>query len=197
MDGDVDVVNSALVLIGSESIMSMDETSKEARTSKLVFKSCRQFVLRAHPWNFAVDRVSLSPLSTAPAFGFAARFQIPPDGIRILSVNDGDVDYRIEGRTILTDEETIELRYVKDEVDITKWDSMACEGLAAYLAWKIAYKITGSDSLKDELWKNFNMVLKKARNVDAQEEPASELQAEDNLQSRQGFNQGFVRDPQT
>ena len=181
----IELCNSALTKLGAESILSLEDGTKTSEACKERYEPCKKYVLRRHPWNCATKRVLLSPLVAAPEFGFSNKFQFPSDLLRILSINDGDVDYQIEGRNILSDENSLELKYIWDVNDPKLFDSTLDEAIAAYLAWDISYKITQSATIKDVLMRDFREALRRAKTPDAQESAPSELSADYYLESRQ------------
>lgn len=185
----VQICNSALIKIGSTPILSLDDGSKSANLCKNSFEYVKRIVLRWHPWNFAVKRVLSSPLATTPAFGYTYEHQIPADALRILAISPKDeLEYRIEGKKILTDSDNLEIKYVKDVVDLTEIDMIAAEAIACYLAWHIAYSITDSNTVRDKMLGLFEGMMKKAKTVDAQEEPAAEMEANLWVDSREGHS---------
>ncbi|MDF3613690.1 hypothetical protein P3S34_26705, partial [Enterobacter hormaechei] len=82
-------------------------------------------LLRAHPWNCAIKRVVLSPVSGAPVFGYGYQFSLPGDLVRVLSVGEprDDIDYRIEGSRLLANIDVIRLRYIFRNEGESTWDS--------------------------------------------------------------------------
>lgn len=139
-----------------------------------------------HPWNCAIKRTTLSPLSTTPDFGYEYAFTLPSDCLRVLAINpDEQTDYRIEGRTVLYDGTTIYLKYIYDIADPTGLDVLCAEALGCYIAWDCAYALTESVVIKDEAWKDFIRLISKAKSVDAKEEPTVEVLAEEWLESRE------------
>ena len=191
----VSITNSALIKIGAAPIMSLGDDSKEARLASIRFENVRDTVLRMHPWNFAVKRVVSSPITETPAFGYTFFHQIPSDNLRILRINPGfpalsqedGVEYRLEGRLIATDSNSLEIKYISRIEDLTKFDAIAAEALALYLAWDLAYPIVQDLRLKKEILSEFKNTLRKAKSTDGQEEPAQELQANLWLDSREDF----------
>lgn len=192
----IDIANAALTKVGTTPIMSLSDNNKAARLCSLRLDFCKQYVLRAHPWNFAIRRITLSPLTDVPAYGFSAYFQLPSDCLRVLGL-DADPDYLIEGRRIACNEATLNLKYISNDVPYTDWDPMAADALACYLAYDIAYNLTQSADLKASMLKDYATSLAKARFVDATEEPAPSLESSDVLDSRIGGVSGWVRDPGT
>lgn len=180
------IANSALIKLGTSTILSFTDGTKEANLCNLRFEECRDIVLRLHPWNCAITRVQLAPLVTEPAFGFTVEFQLPTDLLRVLYVDpiENDIDYRIEGRKLLADVTTIDLVYVKKVTDPTEMDVLMAEALATYLAYDISYSLTQSAEMQTRMWDSFIKILASARSADAKEEPARELQADLWIQSR-------------
>lgn len=129
-------------------------------------------------------------LTQAAIFDYEYVLALPADLLRVYRVDDlvYDVDYRVEGRTIISHSEPVELRYIYDVTDYTAMDILFYECLAAYLAWDISYRITQSSTLKQQLWDDlFNPrtgILPKGRFIDATEDPNQKLEAEEWIQSR-------------
>jgi len=189
----IEICNSALTKIGSESILSLSDGSKTATTCKERYEACKKYVLRRHPWNCAIKRSILSPLVGTPAFGFTYSFQLPVDCLRVLSVNDSQDDFTIEGRNILIDSDAIELKYIWDVNDPKLFDSTLDEAIATYLAWDISYKITQSNTLRESLRQDFTLALKKAKTPDAQESFPQEIEANFYLDSRDVGNSALPK----
>lgn len=199
----VEISNSALTIIGSVKIVAMNDPSPEARECNSNYDSCRRAVLRDFPWNFATARVVLStPDATPPAFGFANRFALPDDFIRVHTAFDESGcqmlpnSYRIESGFLITDEDTIWLKYVYDLEDTAEFDPLFDQALAANLAAKIAFKITGSESTRESAQKVYMDELSRAKYTDSVEEATTILEADEWISARNGSGD-FVRDPMT
>lgn len=169
----IDICNGALSQIGASVITSLSEDSKNAEVCNQRYAPVKDAVLRSHPWNCAVTRVTLTPTGTEPDFEFANAFAIPSDCLRLLNLSYLDIPHRLERNQILCDEATIEVMYVAD-VDPSFWDALLLESVTAALAADIAYAIVGSTSLADYYRALYADKLKEARFVDATEgTPAS------------------------
>lgn len=172
------IVNNALLLLGDDTLanlsaISTSSTTKRAKLMANLWNTGYVFVLRAHPWNFAVKRAVLSA-SLSEAFGeWTYRVILPSDCLRVLSVGEeGDnVEYRIEGRYILTDEQETKLRYIYDNSTVSEWDAGFVKALELYLAWQAAYPLTGSNTLAEALRTGFEGHIRISRTVDGQEQP--------------------------
>ena len=182
-----DIANSCMVKIGADPIMSFDQDVKRAKFAKNRIDSVIRVVSRMHPWNCAIKRTVTSPLADeTPAYTYAYAHQLPSDCLRILEINPvGLDDYRIEGRNILTDTTTVNLKYISDMTDnVQELDELMAEAIACYLAWDLAYPIVQSRSLKESIWKDFKAILKTAKSTDAKEDPALYVEANEWVDSR-------------
>jgi hypothetical protein len=181
MADDVSICNLALQRLGAKSISSLTEDSTAARACNRVYEHARDSELRAHPWSFARRRVQVAADATAPTFGFAKRYQLPSDYLRILPTNgyDGSSvqdDWQIEGRFIVTnDASPINLIYLKRVTDENEFDALFTELLVSRIAMDIAEKITQSNRKKEEAIVRYNDAKKEARRVNAFEAPPGEL----------------------
>jgi hypothetical protein len=175
MASNVDIANIALSLLGHEEIASLTADLPRARLVNRFFGPSRDAVLREHPWNCAVTRVTLAQLADAPTHGWAYNFQLPADCLRVLGFNDDEEAgeesdrHKVEGRTIVSDHSTCNIRYVKQMTDPTQMDPMLYTAIAFRLAADMAYAITRDKSVADAMWTLYEERIRKARTVDGQE----------------------------
>jgi len=174
MASTVEICNNALIALGAETIMALTENSKAARLCNARFASARDAVLRAHPWNCAMARTSLAQESSSPAFGYSYRYQLPGDCLRVIQAYGADKepidDWQVEGRSLLCDEATVYIKYIKRVTDPNQLDSLCREAISARLAAEIAYALTQSRTAEKNMWEIYNgLKLTEARAIDAQE----------------------------
>ena len=156
------------------------------------FDDVRDAVLRSHPWNVAITRKNLAADSATPAFGFSFQFTLPTDPfcLRVLSfwnsnVNnevaayDSNVMFKIEGRKILSNEDTCNIIYIGRVTDTEQYDSLLNKAISARLAAEIAYNITGSNSVASNMLTIYEARLKEAKGVDSMEGFPEQPQADD------------------
>lgn len=172
------ICNSALIKLGAEVIPSLDQESKRAKLCDNQYEVVKTKLLRSHPWNFAVTRASLTNDGVTPAFGYTYQFDLPVDCLKILQAmaTDTSVEYKIEGRKILTDEETLNIMYVAD-VSEEVFDTSFAEILALALAADIAYAMNQSNEFAQSLKAELEQALRPARSFDAQEGTPQDLEA--------------------
>ena len=125
----VDICNRALNLIGQSTIADLTENTPVAQKLSLMWPNLRDSVLRSHPWNCAMERVTLPRLGSTPAWGFSFEYQLPTNCLRVVKI-DPDADYTVEGRTLRCDQEELDLLYVKRLEDTTQYDSELAEAFS-------------------------------------------------------------------
>lgn len=164
----IDCCNSALQRTGAATILSLSDNSPEARACSVAYDSNRRDEIRKHPWNFAIARAVLAPDSTAPLFDYNYQFTLPSDCLRVLRSSDYDLDWKIEGRKILTNNDTVlYVRYLADITDATQWDATFYNVVAGALAIDICEKLTQSNTKKQMLVQQYHEDVRMARRMNA------------------------------
>jgi hypothetical protein len=185
----VDICNSALAKVGTARITSLDNNSEEARLCKELYPKLKLELLRSHPWNFAINRVELAEIGTDPIFEFDSQFQLPDNCIRVLGIdsteNYKNIKWKIEGRKILISGiTTLKIKFIDSDVVEDDFDESFKEALAFRIASDLAYPLTQSISLSDNLYQKYERSLAMARTYDAQEGSSDRFVADDWLDAR-------------
>ena len=109
-------------------------------------------------------------ISFTPAVGYDYHYILPNDLLKMLSVNtdgsetpDLSMDWRIEGEYFYTDEESAYIEYLAKITDTTRWSIHLIEAVITRVAMEVCYEITGSNTLKRELWQEYGQAIKEAR----------------------------------
>lgn len=165
---DVGICNSALIKIGASRINSLADNNKAAIICSEQYTKLRDEVLRSHPWNFAIKRAALGALVTPPAYEWLTAFQLPGDCLRVIETQY-DEPYTVEGRSLLANVTTINIRYIAQIVDPTLFDSIFQEALALRIAADLSTAITNSQPMQDRMFAAYKEQLRLARSMDAQE----------------------------
>jgi len=179
MTSPVDICNLALTRIGHTKISSLDENSKGADLCSLHYPLCRDAVLRAHPWNFAVRRATLALSSTTPNHEFEYYHVLPTDCLKVIRTGweaDGcdDTEYRIEnlagvGRCLATNESVVRIEYIALITDSSQFDPLFVDVLAQRIAAEISVPLTDTQTIAKAMWDIYQSKLAEARTTDAQE----------------------------
>lgn len=176
MATDVSICSTALQLLGDKEISAFTG-SERATKCGAIYPIIKEYVLRKHPWNCATKRVTLStPDVTAPAFGFGNRFQLPTDFLRMLEVGDQNYkpDYMLEDGFILTDEASINIRYIYKAAE-SKFDSLLTYAMVCAMKAALAYPVLESTSEKQVALQELKEALREAKTVDGQEDEPETL----------------------
>ena len=189
----VDICNGALNQLGGTTILSLTEDSKNARICNARYTQVRDALFRTHPWNCLQLRASLAKDATAPAWGFSSSFTLPADCLRLLYIVDFDSNYKVEGRKILSNTSTMKILYISRITDPNEYDELLRETLSASLAADIAYGVTSSNPVAQNMYTLFQDKLRDARFVDSTEgqNNAPDLGMTDSLQASTFINSRF------
>jgi hypothetical protein len=169
MASTVDICNGALNQLGATTILSLTEDSKNARLCNSRFTQVRDGVFRSHPWNCLQKRIELAQDTTAPAWGFKYAYTLPADCLRLLRILDYDSNYKVEGRKILSNTETMKILYVSRVTDPNEYDESLRETLSSALSADIAFAVTSNNTTATNMYNLFQDKLKDARFVDSTE----------------------------
>lgn len=176
-----EIANFALSYVGDEPIASFSDANKRARLVTLFFSQARRRALRLHPWNTVSDKASLASDATDPIWGFDLRYKLPSDFERLIDIERSDIGitlegadrgarYEIENGFIQTDlSSPINIKYVVNESDVTKFDALLTTVVAYSLALDLVEPLTQSNTKKVELESSMKFWLGEARRVSGRE----------------------------
>ena len=174
----VKICNLALSRLGDDSISSLTEDSKPARSCNLIYDHTRDVVLADFPWNSAMRRARLAQLSDTPEFGYTHKYQLPtnPYCLRVWYVSsdglndDSDrVDWVVEGRELLTEETTVYISYTAQITDVAQYTPMLVEAIVCRLAANLCEPLVKSVALETKCVNMYEYAKDKAHLSDAEE----------------------------
>lgn len=183
---DVQICNSALIKVGTDLIITLEEDNKRARVCKHQYPLLRDEVLRAHPWNFATARVQLAEVLPAPTFGeYEKWFELPDDCLRVLNIINGDgLKWAVEGDKLLVNTDSVNIRYIKRVTDTTLYDANFTEVLATRIAADLAWSLVQDAEMQEKIMAQYNRLVRPARSYDAQEGSAPKVSTSTWLSAR-------------
>jgi hypothetical protein len=184
---DIEVVNRSLTLLGVDPVNSLSDPTKAASTARRLYDDSRAAVFRAHPWNCLVRRVALPLDVTTPAYEYTYQFVLPADFLRLLTLEDVNGRYSIESRRILYDGDNLKIKYIALLTDVPSYDTLLVDALAARLAADMAHPLLQSSTTMEQMWQLYELKLREAKFVDAQENSQEVLDADYWLNSRFGI----------
>jgi hypothetical protein len=187
----VDMCNSALNLLGASTISALTDDSKNARLCNQRYEPVRNRVFRSHAWNCLHKRVQLAQNSTAPVVEYSYAYALPSDCLRVLKVHNGttdsiasDIDYKLEGRNIVTNEGTVYIIYIAIDTDPNNYDTYLQESIAHQLAADLAYAVTNNATLADKYMVRADERLREARFIDATENSLGTIESSEFTDAR-------------
>ena len=187
----VDMCNSALNLLGASTISALTDDSKNARLCNQRYESVRNRVFRSHAWNCLHKRVQLAQNSTAPVVEYSNAYALPSDCLRVLKVHNGTtdsiksaIDYKLEGKNVVTDEGTIFLIYIAKVTDPNEYDSYLQESISHQLAADLCYAITNNATLANNYMARADERLREARFIDASENSLGTIESNEFTDAR-------------
>ena len=191
MASGVDMCNSALNLLGASTISALTDDSKNARLCNQRYEPVRNRVFRSHAWNCLHKRVQLAQNSTAPVIEYTYAYALPSDCLRVLKVHNGTtdsiasaIDYKLEGKNIVTDEGTIYLIYIALDTDPNNYDTYLQESISHQLAADLAYAITNNATLAEKYMTRADERLREARFIDATENSLGTIESSEFTDAR-------------
>lgn len=104
-----------------------------------------------------------------PAFGYSMKFLLPTDYLRVFRLEFSDMEYKIEGGYLLCNESSVRMLYIAKITDVTKFEPMFDHLLSVMLAHEMSYSLVQSVTLKNELAREVQILLRDVRSADAQE----------------------------
>lgn len=161
-----------------------NDTTKEAKSARDIYDLKRDTLLRTHIWNFSKHRVELAtvtPDNTLVGFDYA--FALPSDWLRTIAVSAVDTDvarvkYKMESvevssayqAVILTNVDTLYLRYVRKVTSVALMDPLFREAFAWAMAEHFALDIRQSTSQAEYCEKQFRRAIATARSTNGIED---------------------------
>jgi len=193
----------ALSHIGARSrIESLTENSNEAKEVNLWYDFARKQVLEVFNWNFASKRLTLALHGDDPPEGvWAFRYQYPSDCLVARNIENPRIPVRATGflgksfdeltglqfnavpfeveiapegtKSILSNLEDAVLVYTFDQTATALFSELFIEAFSRALASKIAFSLTGKQSISTEQLQIFFLVVGRAgaSNANEQVEP--------------------------
>lgn len=177
----VEMCNLTLASLGERRIKSLEHpTSEVERTMGILYDNSRRYVLSLSAWNFAMKQANIQRDTTDPLFDYDQSFQLPNDFISLVSVGGSSGEryatdqYRIyEDKVYFSGDggNTLRIRYVFDNTDLSKWSAPAKRVMQYDLAVAAAYAFSRKPGLIKEMDALYRIALSDAIGKDGQDDP--------------------------
>ncbi len=164
----IQILNNALLTLGGNEVLDETESSVGARVGRQFYPIVRDDLLRKHNWKFAIKRQVLGEATAAPIWKWAKAFELPADCLRIIEVQDQDLEtWDVEGTTVVTNATTCSIRYVSRVDDEAEFDASFVETFSLALALKLAIPLTANFQIVQMISKALKEQLESARTMNA------------------------------
>ncbi len=171
------ICNQALGRIGANQIKDVEtDTSPQAVQCKLHYEQTRDSLVRSYPWRFASGRETLTVSATTPDFEWDFQYPLPDDFMAEKSIYEGRFsainfrNYTLEGDFLLTNDSTVEFRYIKKITDVSEFDSLFIKVLILLLADVLIGPLAGGDPrIQKKIDDALDKLMPAVRALDGQE----------------------------
>ena len=159
---DIQICNLALARLGDARITSLSDATAQAQYCSLFYAQTLEELQTEFDWQFCRKLASLTAAATPPAFGYARRFAVPSDFLRLIRLNGIDEDenfskWEIVDGFIHTDlAAPAQIEYIAHVTDAAKFPAVFVEILSAKLATNLAMPLTGSKDLFGQMAEVFS-----------------------------------------
>ena len=178
---EVAVCVQALDRVGSKNFTYAVQTSVEALKCITIYTQTRNALERSFEWTFCKTRKTLAPETNDPDFEWDNKFKLPDDFLRYKSdygLSDSyavDARFTIEGKYYLTNNDEVDLLYIKKVENPDDFDPLFTEVLILTLAKKLIPALAGTKNpgLVESVDKDLADALSHARVVCRQESNVS------------------------
>lgn len=205
MASKLSLFNGALREVGERKLASLSENREPRRVLDSAWdgeavKTC----LAAGQWNFAINSIELthSP-SVEPAFGYRFAFDKPENWVRTVAVCEDErfnvplLHYQDEGQYWYADVDRLYVRYVDAGtsfgLDYGKWPINFTRYVEFFLAARICMSLTQNQTKRDNLERDAEIWLVKAKSTDAMDEATKFLPPGTWSRARHGRSYGNDR----
>lgn len=173
MASETAIANEALNFLGASRIDTLDAAVPNSQAMAKVIVSARETTLQAYDWPFARGRALLETTTAVPGFDedYQYAFQKPVDCLQVRAcidpTSEASVEYIEVEALILSNEESLYLRYTKRVTATGLFPALFCTAMAYQMAIRGCYSVTKSAKLLPELRAGYSYALSEAQRVDA------------------------------
>jgi hypothetical protein len=197
------IANAALRLLGSTSRLvdvHPESESQHGRDIADIWDGLRDFYLKKHSGDFSIARARLN--RTAPPIGcrWPYAYALPADCLKWLPPRRGSADWfdgEVEGNLLLTNAETVIIRYIRRVEPVAEWSPEFCMIMTVAIAEAMAEPVTQSKSIRQDMGDKLVKLVPTAKRMDAlssgQRRRGATVVRSDILAARNRYGTGFVR----
>lgn len=187
---EVDICNLALAQLGGKfTITSLDDETVGAQLCKALYAPLRDAVLEEMDWSFAIKEHRLSADPEPSLVGGYTRFKLPADTLRVIAAYSGYAkleDWRLEGRFVLANVDTVYIRSLDATSDTSLFSQAFTQALAARLSAELAMPLTNNTTMSATQWQLYAQKVSVARTNDSLQGSAQKFATSRIIRARRG-----------
>jgi len=165
---DVDICNLALARLGGKAITTIGESTVNGELCDRFYQNTYDKTLRSQKWRCAIKRAELGQ-STTPLFEWDFAYPLPSDCLRVIRMERQDYVFTVEGRELLTDQDTGNIVYIS-RILTGNLDPLCVQAIYINLAIELSHPLTGNPAmskvLHEELWQTILPEATKANMIE-------------------------------
>lgn len=168
MQSKIQFISNAMVLLGGNTVNSLDDGSTEAQIGASLYESTYNTMLSTHRWRFCTKTQVLSKLSQETKTKYKNAFSLPSDMIYLIKADFHD--YEIYGSTLHSNADSVKIDYTF-RVDESVLPPAFVKALEFNLAAQFAVPLTGDLNKADFYGKAYLNSLRVAKYNDSSQRP--------------------------
>lgn len=176
MASKIDLISSALVLIGDKPINSLTTEGRAQQVANSLYDRIVANELSKHRWGFARAKAQLALTTETPIDeDFRSIYQLPSDMVALIKIRPNTLKYQIYGDKLycnLNGKVTADYIYNAPE---SEWPEYFAQMIVYALALDFAASIRDSSSAKAELAQQYQIQSRMARYTDSQQHPQTPI----------------------
>lgn len=182
----VKIINAAFQKVGAQPISTVDDDTPEANLVRDQYDQWLDDLLIEEDWDFARKTIALQALDTTQGTGLVVEFgdglsyaySYPDDYVRWTDKYPEEAVISCEGERILSDTESLKIKYTFRQQDITKYPPDFIQALILKIGMEICENITKNLNKKLELLQEYESKLSAAalknKGTSTQKEPKAD-----------------------
>lgn len=175
----VDICNLSLDMLGAQRITTLAAPgNSREKFFALQYPQQRDGMLRRHRWHFAKRTVRLPRTGDDPIEPKRYSYDLPGDCLFVPPHKSG-VDWEVRGRKLVSEVDAPIDVLIIQRVAESEFDALFVEALAARLAFVGCEPLTQSNEKKNFAAEAFKMAMREARQANAFEIGAEDIQDDD------------------
>ena len=163
----VDICNRALSRLGTKTISSLTDGSPNQKYCSIFLLDAVSEVLDAFDYHAAVRQLQLARDATAPLYGYDYQYPLPSDFLRIKETETGGDSYTIESGKILTNAESVFVKYIYLPETPIGLSSYIIKAIVAALAVRLAEPLISKDELYQKIYRDYEKSMAMAEEKEA------------------------------